>query len=403
MSATTGARLMAQRRPFGDIPAAAWDTLADSTPWASPFSRHCVQRAWWDAYGATAHDQTLVIVDEAAPETLVGIVPLMHRHELEPGDVAARTTLRHQAGSSLRAVPESATAVFFGASYHADYATVLAAPADLPAVCAAVVECLAATDHSRWDVVDLRRLRAGDPATDALANAFEWAAPKAGWVVTREQEDVCPTVTLAPGQDFDSFLATLDKKERHEIRRKVRRAEAAGTIALERSANPIDDLDAFIDLHQKRWGAEGLFPPTEGGAASRRFFAGLFEDCAPSGLVDLSFLSVDGRRIAAGVTFDDGEAVYYYNAGVDPDARDLSPGVVMVACYVQRAIELGRTRLDFLRGNEPYKYEWGAVDSPIERLLVQRTGPGPAADPAAGPSAAVAAGPSAAIAAGEGN
>jgi CelD/BcsL family acetyltransferase involved in cellulose biosynthesis len=47
----------------------------------------------------------------------------------------------------------------------------------------------------------------------------------------------------------------------------------------------------------------------------------------------------------------------------------------MVACYIQRAIQLGRTRLDFLRGDEPYKYEWGAVDSPIERLLVQRTAP----------------------------
>jgi CelD/BcsL family acetyltransferase involved in cellulose biosynthesis len=390
MSVTTGARLVAQRRPFGDIPAATWDALADSTPWASPFSRHCVLRAWWDAYGATAHDQTLVIVDEAASaatnpaelETLVGIVPLMHRHELEPGDVAARTTLRHQAGPPLRAVPESATAVFFGASYHADYATVLAAPADLPAVCEAVADALATTDHSSWDVVDLRRLRAGDPATDALANAFDRAAQKAGWFVTREQEDVCPVVTLAPGMDYEGYLATLDKKERHEIRRKVRRAEAAGPVALERSANPIDDLDAFIDLHQKRWGAEGLFPPTKGGAASRRFFAGLFEDCAPSGIVDLSFLSVGGRRIAAGVTFDDGEAVYYYNAGVDPDARVLSPGVVMVACYVQRAIELGRTRLDFLRGNEPYKYEWGAIDSPIERLLVQRTGP--ATGPAAG-------------------
>jgi CelD/BcsL family acetyltransferase involved in cellulose biosynthesis len=390
MTATTGARLVAQRRSFDDIPAATWDALADSTPWASPFSRHCVQRAWWDAYGATAHDQTLVIVDEAAanapgaPEALVGIVPLMHRHELEPGDVAARTTLRHQAGPPLRAVPESATAVFFGASYHADYATVLAAPTDLAAVCEAAVGYLAAEDHSRWDVVDLRRLRAGDPATNALANAFESAAPGAGWVVTREQEDVCPVVTLAPGQDFDSYLATLDKKERHEIRRKVRRAEAAGTVALEQSANPIDDLDAFIDLHQKRWGAGGLFPPTEGGAASRRFFAGLFEDCAPSGIVDLSFLSVGGRRIAAGVTFDDGEAVYYYNAGVDPDARDMSPGVVMVACYVQRALAVGRTRLDFMRGNEPYKYEWGAADSPIERLLVQRTGP--AANTAAGPA-----------------
>jgi CelD/BcsL family acetyltransferase involved in cellulose biosynthesis len=182
-------------------------------------------------------------------------------------------------------------------------------------------------------------------------------------------------VTLAPGIDYEGYLATLDKKERHEIRRKVRRAEAAGEVKLESSASPIDDLGAFVDLHQKRWGADGLFPPTEGGAASRRFFGELFEDCSPSGIMDLSFLTVGGRRIAAGVTFDDGEAVYYYNAGVEPEARELSPGVVMVACYVQRAIELGRTRLDFLRGDEPYKYAWGAVDSPIERLLVQRTQP----------------------------
>jgi CelD/BcsL family acetyltransferase involved in cellulose biosynthesis len=55
----------------------------------------------------------------------------------------------------------------------------------------------------------------------------------------------------------------------------------------------------------------------------------------------------------------------------------------MVACYIQRAIELGRTRLDFLRGNEPYKYEWGAVDEPIERLLVQRTAAGTEAPAAA--------------------
>jgi CelD/BcsL family acetyltransferase involved in cellulose biosynthesis len=45
----------------------------------------------------------------------------------------------------------------------------------------------------------------------------------------------------------------------------------------------------------------------------------------------------------------------------------------MVARYVQRAIELGRRQLDFLRGDEPYKYEWGAVDEPIQRLLVRRT------------------------------
>jgi CelD/BcsL family acetyltransferase involved in cellulose biosynthesis len=374
MTAPATPSLVGVRRAFGDISPEAWDALAAATPWATPFSRHCVQKAWWDAYGTTAHDQTLVVVNEAAPETIVGIVPLMHRHELEPGDLAARTTIRHQPGRPIRPVPESATAVFFGASYHADYATVLSAPADLNAVCAAVAAALAA-DPSRWDVIDLRRLRTGDPATDALAKSLEWVASQAAWCLTREQEDVCPVLTLAPGMDYETYLGTLDKKERHEVRRKVRRAEAAGEVRLEPSVDPARDLDAFVELHQKRWGAEGLFPPTEGGAASRRFFAGLFEDCAPTGIVDLSFLTVGGRRIAAGVTFDDGEAIYYYNAGVEPEARELSPGVVMVACYIQRAIALGRSRVDFLRGDEPYKYEWGAVDAPIERLLVGRTGP----------------------------
>ncbi len=80
-----------------------------------------------------------------------------------------------------------------------------------------------------------------------------------------------------------------------------------------------------------------------------------------------------GRRIAAGITFETPDAIYYYNAGVDPDARELSPGVLMVERYMRRALERGIARMDFLRGDEPYKYEWGAVDEPIQRLLVRRT------------------------------
>ena len=215
--------------------------------------------------------------------------------------------------------------------------------------------------------------RCGDPAGDAIATALRSRADAAGWAVTVEREDVCPVVTLPADVDIDGYLATLAKKQRHEIRRKVRRAEAAGTLALEPSADPLADLDAFIALHQARWGADGLFPPTEGGAMSRRFFARLFELAGEDGGLDLRFLTVDGRRIAAGVGFETADAVYYYNAGVDPDARELSPGVVMVALYVRDAIERGRRRLDFLRGDEPYKYEWGAVDEPIHRILVTRT------------------------------
>jgi CelD/BcsL family acetyltransferase involved in cellulose biosynthesis len=44
----------------------------------------------------------------------------------------------------------------------------------------------------------------------------------------------------------------------------------------------------------------------------------------------------------------------------------------MIHAYVERALAEGRHRLDFLRGNEPYKYQWGAVDEPIQRVLLRR-------------------------------
>jgi CelD/BcsL family acetyltransferase involved in cellulose biosynthesis len=73
------------------------------------------------------------------------------------------------------------------------------------------------------------------------------------------------------------------------------------------------------------------------------------------------------------VHFETPEAVLYYNAGIDPEARDLSPGVVLLERLVRRAIERGKCRVDLMRGDEPYKYEWGATDEPIQRLLVRRS------------------------------
>ncbi len=383
-SAPAGERsFVARRTSFDAVVPATWDALAARSPWATPFARWAFHRAWWDGYGENAHDETVLVVDPDAEargeDAIVAIVPLMHRHGVEPTDAARETTLRRDPGGTPTPLIPTDKVVFFGASYHADYATVLADPADLPAVASAVVDLLAsaAGPHDAhpepWDVVDLRRLRTGDPALDALREAFSARAVSTGWAVTVEQEDVCPVVSLPQGADIDGYLATLGKRERHEIRRKVRRAEAAGSIELVPSRDPLADLDAFIDLHQRRWGDDGLFPPTEGGAMSRRFFRRLFELLAADPILDLRFLEVDGRRIAAGVGFDDGESVYYYNAGVDPGARDLSPGVVMVERYVRDALARGKRRLDFLRGDEPYKYEWGAVDEPIRRLLVVRT------------------------------
>jgi CelD/BcsL family acetyltransferase involved in cellulose biosynthesis len=280
--------------------------------------------------------------------------------------------MRHGADMELTAVSPSATGIFFGASYHADYATILTDPRDVPAVCAAMAAYLAGGGAHRWDVVDLRRLRCGDPVADELAAALGAREMAAGWTLNVEREDVCPVVTLPEGADIESWLGSLGKKERHEIRRKVRRAEAVGDVRLADSDDPLADLETFIDLHQKRWGDDGLFPPTRGGEQSRVLFRRMFELFGPTGPLRLAFLTVGGRRIAAGIHFETPGGYLYYNAGVDPDARGLSPGVVMTYAYVVRALASGKRRLDFLRGDEPYKYEWGAVDEPIQRLLVRR-------------------------------
>jgi CelD/BcsL family acetyltransferase involved in cellulose biosynthesis len=221
--------------------------------------------------------------------------------------------------------------------------------------------------------VDLRRLRQGDPAAAGLATAFGAREMACGWTLNVEPEEVCPVATLPAGASIDDYLATLGKKERHEIRRKVRRAEAVGEVRLDDSSDPLTDLPAFIDLHQKRWGTDGLFPDTPGGEQSRVFIRRLFELLPAGGPASLAFLTVGGRRIAAGISFQTADSLLYYNAGVDPDARELSPGVLMVERYVRRALERGLHRMDFLRGDEAYKYEWGAVDEPIQRLLVRRT------------------------------
>jgi CelD/BcsL family acetyltransferase involved in cellulose biosynthesis len=373
--------LIVRQVAFDDIPRRTWDRLVELTPAATAFSFWPFHRAWWDAYGTNAHDQTLLIerVGAAPGDLPVAIIPLMHRHEVEPTDDAERSAIRHGGDMWLTPVPPTAKAIFFGASYHADYATILTSGADLDEVARALVGHLAEpaavgdAHPEPWDVVDLRRLRCADPVVDALEAAFGAAAPANGWDVVGEHEDVCPVVTLPSGIDFEGYLDTLGKKARHEIRRKLRRADAAGEVALTLSTDPLADLDAFIDLHQRRWGDSGLFPPTPGGDASRIFIRRLFEEFGPGGPACLSFLTVDGRRIAAGIHLDDGRSLSYYNAGIDPDARDLSPGVVLVARYVQAAIEAGRERLDFLRGDEPYKYEWGAQDEPIRRILVRRT------------------------------
>lgn len=292
----------------------------------TPFSRWTWHRAWWDAYGGKVQPLYLLCEDEAG--TVRGIVPLMDKEGT----------------------------VYFAGTYHGDYATVLCATADLTDVVVAAAAAL----HGR--AVDLRRLRHDDPALVALEGALG---------VRREKEDVCPVVEVTAGLDWDGYLATLDKKDRHEIRRKVRRAEAAGSARFLDVEPTPEAVATFMRLHDARWGEAGLFPGTPVGERSRVFIRRLAElEVAEGDGRQLQFGQywVGDRPIFASVGFHDADTCYFYNAGMDPAAKELSPGVTGAAAYLRYELEHGCRRFDFLRGGEAYKYEWGAVDQPIYRL-----------------------------------
>ena len=80
-----------------------------------------------------------------------------------------------------------------------------------------------------------------------------------------------------------------------------------------------------------------------------------------------------GQAVHALAGFAERGICYFYNAGMDPEARDLSPGIVGTATYLRDRLDRGDSRFDFLRGDEAYKYEWGARDRHLSRLVVERT------------------------------
>ena len=92
-----------------------------------------------------------------------------------------------------------------------------------------------------------------------------------------------------------------------------------------------------------------------------------------AGMLGLCFLELEGRRLAAYAYFSMGETIYLYNSGYEPGAYALlSPGWVLLAQLIERAIESGHRRFDFMRGDETYKYRFGGEDERVFCLTISR-------------------------------
>jgi CelD/BcsL family acetyltransferase involved in cellulose biosynthesis len=95
-------------------------------------------------------------------------------------------------------------------------------------------------------------------------------------------------------------------------------------------------------------------------------------ELAAAGLARLFTLSIEGRVVGAYYGLQHGGRAYAYLGGFDPDYAFESPGTMLIGHAIAGAAASGATAFDFLRGQEPYKYEWGAVDAWSHRRSFRR-------------------------------
>jgi CelD/BcsL family acetyltransferase involved in cellulose biosynthesis len=268
-------------------------------------------------------------------------------------------------GDPLRAVAALSRAadgtIRFAGGELTDEQDIVAAPADARDGATLVARWIANERASR---VLLEYLPQDVPTLEVFAAELG----DAGYRVTRERLVTSPRIGLAP--DYESYVRGLGKKERHELRRKLRRFETAPRTGFrwadERERPAV--LDRFFALHRLSRGRKAAFMTD----ATERFFRDIADALAPLGRLRLGVVSVHDEDAAVLFAFTYGDTLALYNAAYDPALSALSLGIASHAYAVRDAIAQGFKVYDLLRGDEPYKYDLGATDRWLWRLEAVR-------------------------------
>ena len=216
-----------------------------------------------------------------------------------------------------------------------------------------------------WRTLELLSLREGSPTLELLPAL----ATGAGLDVEIVEEDRSPRKSLP--ENWDVYVSSLRKKDRHELRRKLRRLEASGAVRQYMVGSP-DEVaagmsDFFTLMRASREDKHDFMT-----ADRERFFREVAGELASRGQFRLFFMEVEGKRVASCICFDYAGSYLLYNSGYDPAYSTLSVGLLNKALALKDAIEAGRDEFDFLRGTERYKYNLGGEDRIVYRMVVRR-------------------------------
>lgn len=157
---------------------------------------------------------------------------------------------------------------------------------------------------------------------------------------------------------FSEYLSSLSKSLRYDVRRLEGKAlkERNAVVEWGNSDNAAEFADQFFELHKARWKSRGL--PGAFFGKNEQFQRSWIIAGLSNGTVVMNRLMCNGKSVGSVYAMKHGQTLYFYQAGMDPSASALSPGTILVAKMIERAIELGCSTFDFMRGDEPYKRRW---------------------------------------------
>jgi CelD/BcsL family acetyltransferase involved in cellulose biosynthesis len=326
--------------------ASEWNELLSHSASHVPFLRHEYLTSWWRTLGGGEwrNGELCVVIARREDQSLAAIAPLFFT-ENSQGEPAL---------------------MLLGSFEISDYLDILACPDYLPGFMEDLLDCLANLSSPIWRVIDLYNIVESSPTLPLLKEAVL----RRNWVYVEEPLQHCPYIPLP--SDWEAYLASLDKKQRHEVRRKMRRAEGSELPVTWYIVQDKAKLDREI---------EDLFQLMTTDEAKNRFLTKemrlqmrtAIQTAFAEGWLQLAFLAVGGEKAAAYVNFDYDNRIWVYNSGFNPRFRELSTGWVLLSYLLKWSIENKRSTFDFMRGEEDYKYRFGGIDRHIKRVVIKRS------------------------------
>lgn len=328
---------------FSEITPESWNALVDQSIADTPFSRYEYLSQWWKTLGGGEWQTAeLVLISATENDQLIGIAPLF--------------IAEYDGQQAL---------MLLGSIEISDYLDLIVRETDLPRFLSGLLGFLSSQPDKHWSAIDWYNIPDASPTLAALKAEAE----RQNW--THHEEVYRPTPRIPLHGSFEEYLSRIDKKQRHEIRRKMRRAaesEKNVRFYVVDTTEEIDsEIDAFFHLMMQSPEKEQFLHP-----AMREQMTATVQNAHKHGYLWLGFLEIDGAKTAASLNFDYKNKLWGYNSGVSSEHRELSPGWVLLAHTIQWCSENGRYEFDFMRGDEEYKYRFGGVNQYVMRVKVTK-------------------------------